>query len=119
MPPEIGALAWETWSHIMETAGTTTSPIPDAASAQREEPRRTSPIVSYLASLTMVGAAGVVAFVVEHIVQASNLSLVFVLPVVIAAAAFGWGPSLTAAVAGVAVFDFFFIEPRFTFVVAS
>ena len=75
--------------------------------------------VGYTVSLAMVALAGVLAYVVEHVIQAPNLSLVFVLPVIIAAVNFGWGPSLVAAVAGVAVFDFFFIEPRLTFVVAS
>ena len=87
----------------------------DAPPAPSAEP---SPAVGYLASLAMVGAAGLAAFVVEHVVQAPNLALVFVLPVIVAAAAFGWGPSLLAAVAGVALFDFAFIEPRMTFVVA-
>lgn len=74
---------------------------------------------AYALSLAMVAAAAVVAFVVDHLVQASNLSLIFVLPVVFAAVGFGWGPSLISALLGVAVFNFLFLEPRFTFQVAS
>ena len=76
-------------------------------------------LVGYAAALGLVGVAGLLAFVVEHIVSQANLPLVFVLPVVVAAAAYGWGPSLLAAAAGIATFDFFFTEPRMTFVVSS
>ncbi len=82
-------------------------------------PGRPGPLTGYLASLAMIVGAGLAAFVVDHVVDAPSLALVFVLPVVAAAATYGWGPSLVAAVGGVAILDFFFIEPRLTFVVAS
>src|SRR5882757_8817763 len=63
----------------------------------------------YALSLAMVVAATVVAFIVDHLIQSSSLSLVFVLPVVIAAASCGWGPAMAAAVAGVLALDFFFV----------
>jgi two-component system sensor histidine kinase KdpD len=44
---------------------------------------------------------------------------VFVLPVVIAAVQFGWGPALAAAVAGVIAYNFFLIPPLYTFRVAD
>lgn len=84
-----------------------------------QAPQPAPAAVGYAVSLAMVVGAGVIAFVVEHIVSAPNLSLVFVLPVVIAAAAYGWGPALTAALAGVGTFDFFFLEPRLTFTVTQ
>lgn len=80
---------------------------------------RRSPALGYALSLLLVAGATVVAFVVDHIVATPNLSLVFVLPVIVAALSFGWGPALVSALVGVAVFDFFFVEPRMTFVVAS
>ena len=79
----------------------------------------TSPLVGYAASVVLVAFAGLLAFVVDHIVGAPNLSLVFVLPVIVAAAAYGWGPALAAAVLGVGVLDFFFIQPRYSFAVAN
>jgi two-component system sensor histidine kinase KdpD len=48
-----------------------------------------------------------------------NLSLIFVLPVVIAAVRFGWGPALAAAILGVLADNFFLIEPRYTLRVAD
>jgi len=73
----------------------------------------------YAAALLLVAMAAVIAFAVERLVAAPNLTLVFVLPVVIAATSFGWGPSMAAAVASVLAFDFFFTEPKFSFAIAS
>jgi K+-sensing histidine kinase KdpD len=94
------------------------------APASSAEPRGTSasglPAVGqYVVSLLMVGAATVLAFVVENLIAAPNLTLIFVLPVVIAGTAFGWGPSLVAVAAGVLAFDFFFTQPYFSFRIAS
>jgi K+-sensing histidine kinase KdpD len=73
----------------------------------------------YVISLLMVGAATLLAFVVDNLIAAPNLTLVFVLPVVVAGTAFGWGPSLTAVIAGVLAFDFFFTVPYFSFRISS
>jgi two-component system sensor histidine kinase KdpD len=73
----------------------------------------------YGLALILVGVAALLAFVVEHLIAAPNLTLIFVLPVVIAATAFGWGPALVAAGAGVLAFDFFFTAPYYSFRIAS
>jgi two-component system sensor histidine kinase KdpD len=82
-----------------------------------------SPSVSawprYGLSLAMVAAATFAAVIVDQAVTIPNLSLVFVLPVVIAAVSFGFGPALAAAVAGVVAYNFFLIGPRYTFRVAD
>jgi two-component system sensor histidine kinase KdpD len=95
------------------------SPEANPAAADGGAAPRTSPALGYGLSVLLVAAAGVVAFVVDHIVATPNLSLIFVLPVIVAALSFGWGPALISAMLSVAVDDFFFIEPRFTFRVAS
>lgn len=75
--------------------------------------------VGYSLAILCVVAAAVLAFVAEELIAPPNLSLIFVAPVVIAAAAFGLGPALAAGVAGVVVFDFFFLSPRYTLRVGS
>lgn len=80
---------------------------------------RPNHLVGYAAGLALVGAATIIAFVVEHLVPASNISLVFVLPVLVTALSFGWGPSLAAAVAAVVAVDFFFVTPRYTLLVEA
>ncbi len=80
---------------------------------------RSSPLLEYGASLGLVAATTALALIVNYLIQTPNLSLIFVLPVLIAALSFGWGPALLAALAAVAAFDVFFVEPRYSFQVAS
>lgn len=69
---------------------------------------------AYPLALAAVGAAAILAFVVEHLVAAPSLALVFVLPVLTVALVGGWSPSLLAAVASVLTYDFFFVTPRYS-----
>jgi K+-sensing histidine kinase KdpD len=89
-------------------------PIAQSAPTAGEPGGRVPPAAQYGLSLALVAVATVLAFVVDHLIPAPNLTLVFVLPVVVAAASFGWGPALVAAVGGALAYDFFFTEPRFT-----
>lgn len=73
----------------------------------------------YSGAIAMVAAATLAAIVVDRAMPAPNLSLVFVLPVVIAAVSFGFGPAMVSALAGVLSYNFFLIEPRFTLRVAD
>lgn len=68
----------------------------------------------YGLSLLFVVLATGLALGVQHLISAPNLTLIYVLPVVVAATLFGWGPSLLAVMAGVAAFDFFFTEPYYS-----
>jgi two-component system sensor histidine kinase KdpD len=70
-------------------------------------------------ALLLVAVAAGLAFIVEHVVAAPNLTLIFVLPVMVAAMAFGWGPSLVAVGASVLAYDFFFTEPYYSLRIAS
>lgn len=88
---------------------------PYSFQADRPLPRA----AQYALTLALVAAATLAAVLFEARTGAPNPSLVFVLPVVVAAVAFGWGPALTGAVAGVMAYNFFLIEPRHTFAVAQ
>lgn len=76
-----------------------------------------SPAARYLAAVAMTAAATVVAVGVEARVTIPNLSLVFVVPVIIAGVSLGLGPSLCAAVLGALSFNFFLTEPRYSLAV--
>lgn len=89
------------------------------APAGARETTARSRLARYGASLVLVGAATLLAFVVEHLIAAPNLTLIFVLPVVIAATLLGWGPALLAVAASVLAFDFFFTQPYFSFAIAN
>ena len=93
----------------MSLSSETRSAASDAHRAQRFHPA-----AAYALSFLMVGAATLAAVLVDQVLTVPNLSLMFVLPVVIAAVSFGWGPSLAAAVTAVLAFNFFLIAPRYT-----
>lgn len=82
-------------------------------------PARMGQAAQYGITLLLVTVATLLAFVVDHIIAAPNLTLIFVLPVVVAATFFGWGPALSAAVAGVLAFDFFFTQPYYSLRISS
>jgi K+-sensing histidine kinase KdpD len=84
------------------------------------ETRRPLPwTAQYAASLGLVTAATLVAFVVGRLIAAPNITLIYVLPVVVAATMLGWGPALVAAIASVLAFDFFFTQPYYSFAIAN
>jgi K+-sensing histidine kinase KdpD len=89
----------------------------DVPSLSRPQPL--GRIASYGLSLIYVAVATLGAVLVDQLTDIPNLSLIFVLPVVVAAASFGWGPALVAALGGVAAFNFFLIAPRYSFHVAD
>ncbi|HEV2532531.1 DUF4118 domain-containing protein [Phenylobacterium sp.] len=82
-------------------------------------PERVPPWAAYGLSLALVALATLAAVIVAQLVTVPNLSLVFVLPVLIAAVSFGWRPALVAAVTGVFAYNFFLIPPLYTLRVAD
>ena len=76
-----------------------------------------SVVVRYLASIAMTAVATVVAVGVDSKLTIPNLSLVFVVPVIIAGASLGLGPSLCSAILGALAFNFFLTEPRYSLAV--
>lgn len=105
-------------SYLLDTSGGPFAGV-DLSGAWTDALRRAPWVVRYTASLLMVGVAVGLGFWLKPLVTPPNLTLIFVLPVVIAATTLGWGPSLAAVVSGVLAFDFFFTEPYFQFTIAS
>jgi two-component system, OmpR family, sensor histidine kinase KdpD len=68
--------------------------------------------------LIVAGCSATAALMQPHF-DLSNLTMVYLVGVVLSAIAFGRGPAIAAAVLSVAVFDFVFVPPRFTFEVAD
>jgi K+-sensing histidine kinase KdpD len=75
--------------------------------------------VQYLLALGAVVFAVAAGLGLEVVIPPAGLTLLFVLPVVATAVAFGWRVSMAAAVAGALAFDFFFTEPRYSLAIAS
>lgn len=76
-------------------------------------------VVQYLVSLLMAAMATAVAAGFDRYEAIPNLSLIYVLPVVISSVAFGIGPALFCALLGALAYNFFFTEPRFSLAVAD
>jgi K+-sensing histidine kinase KdpD len=76
-----------------------------------------SELARYIASIAMTAVATVMAVGVDSKVTIPNLSLVFVVPVIIAGVSLGLGPSLCSAILGALAFNFFLTEPRYTLAV--
>lgn len=74
---------------------------------------------NHIVAVLLVMAATLAALGIEQAAEVPNLSLLFVLPVVLCAIRFGTAASLTAAVAGVLACNFFLIEPRYTLHIAE
>lgn len=90
---------------------------PHTTSMPESDPRSLSELpatIGYLASLAMTALATAVAIGVDSGVSIPNISLLFVVPVVVAGVAFGLGPSVCSAVVGALAYNFFLIEPRYS-----
>jgi two-component system sensor histidine kinase KdpD len=81
--------------------------------------RRPLPLASYLYSAAVVGLATAVSALVWRLWAPTNLTMLYLLAVVIAALQWGRGPAILAAALSVVTFDFFFVPPVFTFAVSD
>ena len=73
----------------------------------------------YLAGFALVAAVTAFGLSTHGIIAPSNMIMLFLLIVVVAALRFGQGPAIFTAVAGVLAFDFFLVAPRLTLVVSD
>ena len=73
----------------------------------------------YLTAVAAVAVATGISWLMFPFFELANLIMTYLLAIVVIAARYGRGPSVLAAVASVAAFDFFFVPPYLTFVVAD
>ncbi len=73
----------------------------------------------YALSAGLVGLITLLSALVVPGIDPTNLIMVYLVAVVIAAIYLGRGPSVLAAILGVLALDFFFVPPHFTFAVAD
>jgi two-component system sensor histidine kinase KdpD len=76
-------------------------------------------ITHYLISSGLIALTLGVALLLRTTLKLPDLEMLFLLVVMVTAISFGRGPSLFAAVLGVASYDFFFVPPYLTFAVAD
>jgi two-component system, OmpR family, sensor histidine kinase KdpD len=70
-------------------------------------------------ALVAVAVAGTIAGITFPYFELANIVMLFLLAVVFAGVRLGRGPAVLASFVSVAVFDFFFVPPRFSFAVSD
>ena len=73
----------------------------------------------YIKSILLVGLVTGLNFLIYGSLEPTNLVMVYLAAVVISAVFFGRGPSIVSSFLSVLAFDFFFIQPRFSFAVSD
>ena len=73
----------------------------------------------YLWSLLLVGAVTLLGVPIHRLISPTNLVMLYLAAVVVAALYLGRGPAVLTSALGVLAFDFFLIEPRFALTVAD
>jgi len=91
--------------------------IPSEASAEQLLSPAAASAARYAAAIAMTVVATIVAVGVDSRVAIPNVSLVFVVPVIVAGVSLGLGPSLCSALLGALAYNFFLTEPRYSLVV--
>lgn len=82
-------------------------------------PPRTSSWRAYINTLLVLAVCTGLAYLMFPYFDLANLIMVYLVGVVIAAARYGRGPSMLAALLSVLVFDYFFVTPYLTFAVSD
>jgi two-component system sensor histidine kinase KdpD len=95
------------------------------------EPERPSPLVDaqawrphapwnrYAYSVALVTAATALGELLHPPLSITNVLIIYLFAVILAAVYLGRGPSILASILGVVTFDFFFVPPRYTFAVSD
>jgi two-component system sensor histidine kinase KdpD len=82
-------------------------------------PGKPVPWSGYMKSLALVLAASAACELVRPFLAPTNLVMIYLLAVVLAATRLGLKPAIMTAFLSVLAFDFFFVPPRFTFAVTD
>jgi two-component system sensor histidine kinase KdpD len=114
-PPFLDALVRES-EEIDVYVISSSEPAVKVRPPPREGPR--APALGYAAAAAVVTLSTVLGVAFARS-QTADVVMVYLLGVVVVAMRFGYGPSLVAAVISVVAFDFFFVEPYYSFAVTD
>lgn len=100
---------------------TAKTPLPTPPRRRSTDISRQSrtPVRRYLGGLLLVVATTALGLLIRVDFSPTNVVMLYLLAVVVAAIFLGRGPAILVSGLGVLAFDFFFVPPRFTFTVAS
>lgn len=86
---------------------------------EQARPRSSARLWEYCAAIGIVFGCTLLGYGTLRHLDLANISMLYLAGVIIAAVWLGRGPSVVAAIVGVAAFDFFFVPPRLTFAVTD
>lgn len=98
--------------HFVGAGAPDTDALPNPAAVIKEASRQP---LEYAGAVTAVAVAAGLATILDHYKLGADLGMIFLASVLIAGLAGGLRPALAAAVLAIAVYNFFFLEPRFSF----
>jgi two-component system sensor histidine kinase KdpD len=75
------------------------------------------PFIRYIGSIGLVALMTLIGYPIRPLLEPTNLVMLYLAAVVIAAVFLGRGPSILASLLGILAFDFFFINPKYNFTV--
>ncbi len=75
------------------------------------------PLIRYFASLGLIALVSLASYPLSKFLDPTNLVMLYLMGVVIAAVFLGRGPAILASLISVVTFDFFFVQPTLTFAV--
>lgn len=78
-----------------------------------------APAGAWWASIAACAVAATLGFLIQSVVDLTNIAMLFLLAVVLVGMRYGRGPAVLAAFLGVAAFDFCFVPPRYSFAVSD
>ena len=121
----VRALFGGSLAHVLldRTRGAALHVVTDAAGGEPSQERRpqTAPAAlkwrGYAGAAATVVAAGLIAATADRFMANTNLAMIFLGSVLVSGAAFGFGPALAAAALAAVTYNFFFLEPRLSFVI--
>ena len=91
---------------------------PDAElKTQAEQVKRPIRWAGYVGVVVLAVAANGLAFLLDRYSTGADLAMIFLASVLISGLAWGLRPALVAAVVSILTYNFFFLEPRFSFVI--
>ncbi len=92
---------------------------PEAESPEPQTPkdRRFPNGLGYLGAVILVTLTSALAAIMDRFASGADLGMIFLASVLIAGLAWGLRPALLAAALAISTYNFFFLEPRFSFVI--
>ncbi len=121
---------WRPWYRSMADRIGQTAPDLDVIQVARNEDARAADSPSttaatrghwlaYLKAAAICAVATGLATPLAGVIELTNIAMLFLLAVLVVAMRLGRGPAVASAFLAVAAFDFFFVEPRFSFAVTD